>query len=89
LFTITGTVNGRAVSLSWKDGVLSGDRDAIGKANHENIQSHGYLGLVPSGDESDYLSGELSAYDLLASHVFESVISEENDWEPFDPEAVY
>ena len=52
----------------------------------------GYLGLPPSGGESDYLIEYLSAYDLLATHVFDSIASEKNDWRDLEqdpPDMVY
>jgi hypothetical protein len=61
---------------------FAGDKIAIDKMLKENTVDHGYLGVVPSGCEfrHNYLSGALSAAELIYSHVFDSVISFENDW---------
>jgi hypothetical protein len=80
---------GRTATVNYRNGILSGDQEAIDKARYENTQDHGYLGPVPADVNKDYLRYDLPAYDLLAMHVFDTVVSEDNDWEPYDPEAVY
>ena len=89
MFVITGTVQGRKASLRWEDGILSGDQVALDKARHENTLDHGELGPVPAQLYSDYLRGELPAHNLLKSYVFDTIISEEDDWEPYNPNAIY
>jgi len=98
MFTITGTFQGRAATIKYsvadkddprKGYILTGDPGIIEKAQYENTQDHGSLGIAPDTIEAKYLSYELSAYDLLKWHVFESIISEENDWEPYDPDVTY
>jgi hypothetical protein len=61
---------------------FAGDKIAIEKMLKENAIDHGYLGAVPSGCEfrDNYLSGELSADQLIYSYVFDSVISAEDNW---------
>jgi len=93
MFTITAMFQGRAATVTYKNpypynhGTLTGDQEVIEKAQIENLKDHGYLGMVPDGGTDEYLSYEVSAYDLLRRHVFEEVISEKNDWEPRDPES--
>ena len=97
MFTITGTFQGRAATIKYsadkddphKGYIFTGDPEIIEKARYENMQDHGSLGIAPDTIEAEYLSYELSAYDLLRLHVFESIISEENDWEPYDPDVTY
>ena len=89
MFSMTGTVQGKMVSLHWENGILSGDKIAVDKAHYENTQEHGELGLVPSCSESNYLAGELPAYDLLRLYVFDAITHEENDHEPYNPNAFY
>jgi hypothetical protein len=63
--------------------VFAGDKIAIEKMLKENTIDHGYVGVVPSGCEfrDNYLSGELSAAELIYSYVFDAVISIEDNWE--------
>jgi len=89
VFTITGTVQGRTVTLRWEDEVLSGDQVTIDKARYENSLDHGYLGTAPSLKKNDYLTSELPANCLLKKCVFDSIVSEENDWEPYVPGGIY
>jgi len=89
VFAITGTVHGRTATLRWEDKILSGDKEAIAIARHENTLEHGYLGTAPSLKKNDYLTSELPAIGLLKKCVFDSIISEENDWEPYIPGAIY
>ncbi|MDR2393330.1 MAG: hypothetical protein LBD93_04155 [Treponema sp.] len=66
---------------------FAGDKIAINKMLKENTVDHGYLGCVPSGCEcrDHYLSGGLSAAELIYSYVFDSVISFENNWKWKNP----
>jgi len=89
MFSMTGTVQGRTASLLWKDGILSGDKIALDKAQYENTQEHGYLGAVPNCLNSNYLTDELPARGLLRLHVFDAITREENDDDPYNPNAVY
>ena len=89
MFTITGMYQGRAATIRYKDGILTGDQAVIKKAQYENMQDHGYLGMHPNVENKEYLSYELCADHLLTNFVFESIISEENDWEPYDPDVTY
>ena len=89
MFTITGMFQGRTATITYKDGILTGDQSVIEKAQYENKLDHGYLGMYPDVEKKNYLSYELSADHLLTNFVFESIISEENDWEPYDPDTVY
>jgi len=93
MFTMTGIFQGRTATVTYKNpppynhGTLTGDQEVIEKAQIENMKDHGYLGMVPDGGIDEYLSYEDSAYDLLQRHVFDSVISAKDDWEPRDPES--
>ena len=97
MFTITGMLEGREATIIYnadkddprKGYIFTGDPEIIEKAQYENMQDHCSLGIAPDTIESKYLSYELSAYDLLRLHVFESIISEKNDWEPYDPDVIY
>ena len=62
---------------------FAGDKKAIDKMLKENTLEHGSVGVVPSGCEfrDNYLSGGLSAAELIYSYVFDSVISMKDDWE--------
>jgi len=94
MFKITGIFQGRTATVKWRrrairEGILTGDQDVIEKAKYENTQDHGYLGPVPADVNKNYLSYELAAYCLLEKYVFDSVISEENDWPPYDSDVTY
>ena len=89
MFSMTGMFQGRAATVKYKDNILTGDPVVIEKAQYENNQDHGYLGLMPDASEYEYLASENSAYDLLQRHVFDSVISAKDDWEPRDPGTGY
>jgi hypothetical protein len=89
MFIITGTIQGNTATIKYDNGILSGDNSIINKAKEENIKKHGYLGLAPNCKDNNYLSDELPAHALLTKHVFETVVSQDNDWEPFDPKACY
>ena len=89
MFAMTGIIDGITVSIKYEKGILSGDQAAIDKARYENTLDHGYLGVVPGGCERDYLSRELAARGLLRRHVFNTVISEENDDPSHHPGSVY
>jgi hypothetical protein len=78
MFKITGLINERECSLTWQDGRVYGDFEALEKAEIENKKDHGNLGIPPS-IKSNYLADENSAYFLIAS-VFDKFISSENDW---------
>jgi hypothetical protein len=66
----------------FNDLAFAGDKIAIEKMLKENAIDHGYVGAVPSGCQFkyNYLSGSISAYGLIYSYVFNSVISAENNW---------
>jgi hypothetical protein len=89
MFVMTGTIQGRTASLRWENGILSGDKIAMDKAQHENTQDHGGLGTIPAYTNNNYLARELPARALLKRHVFDSITHEENDDEPYNPNAVY
>jgi len=99
MFTITGMFQGRTATITYKlisddpykynGGILSGDQAVIDKAQYLNKQNLGSLGYWQENVETNYLFYELPARALLARHVFESIISEEDDWEPYDPDVTY
>lgn len=89
MFTITGKIKASIYTLTYIDGVLSGNDYAIEIAESEARKDHGSLGLQPDALDSGYLSQEIPAYALITSHVFESIDSEENDWERAPDDAVF
>jgi hypothetical protein len=60
---------------------FAGDKIVIDKMIKENTVDHGYVGVSRCAFMDNYLSGELSAAQLIYSYVFDSVISFEDDWE--------
>ena len=89
MFTITGSIKNKTCSITYDEGKLSGDEKAVSLAREEAKKDHGPVGLHPEVIESDYLSQEIPAYALIYSFVFDSVESEENDWEPAPDDAVF
>jgi hypothetical protein len=85
MFKITGLINDRECTLTWQDGRVYGDSEALEKAEIENKKDHGNLGIPPS-TKSNYLADGNAAYFLIAKFVFDKFISAENDWPKVDPE---
>ena len=54
MFTVKGIINGEQYRITWKDGEISGDPEAIAKAVQENRKPHGYLGLFPAATDEKY-----------------------------------
>ncbi len=88
MFYLIGTINNTEYSLSYTNGQLSGDHEAIQKAQEENQKEHGDLGLMPESVTSNYLSNELAAYNLIKTFVFEKVTRSNKDWK-HNKNAVY
>jgi len=80
MFIMTGNFDGNNATVKYENGILSGDNAVIKKAEIENKKDHGYLGACPACANTDYLSTEIPAADLLSQFVFDRVFSEENDW---------
>lgn len=72
----------------YKKGQLSGDKEALKKAQEENIKDHGLLGLMPEAVSSNYLDNELAAYELIRHFVFDEVTRTNKDWK-FDSKVIY
>jgi len=89
MFTITGFINKGKYTLNYTEGELSGDKEAVHKATEESKINHGSVGFHPDVIESEYLSQEIPAYALITSFVFDSIESEENDWEAVPDNAVF
>jgi len=99
MFTITGMFQGRTATVTYKlisedpykynGGTLSGDQAVIEKAHYLNNQKLGSLGCWQEIVETNYLFYEIPARDMIRRHVFESIISEEDDWESYDPDVAY
>ena len=81
MFYIIGKLNNKEFSLMYKKGQLSGDSEAIQKAQEENQKKHGNLGLMPEEITSDYLDNELAAYNLIKNYVFDEITRSNKDWE--------
>jgi len=89
MFKITGLIENNTKTLTWDNGILSGDKIALEKAILEDKKDHGSLGMVPSTTKKDYLLYETSAYHLIFQFVFDSILSQENNWTPYDDEGDY
>lgn len=81
MFYLIGTINNTEYSLSYTKGQLSGDPEALKKAQEENLKDHGDLGLMPESVTSNYLSNELAAYNLIKNYVFDEITRSNKDWE--------
>jgi hypothetical protein len=79
IFKTTGILNGKECSITWKDGEISGDHDAVEKARIENMKDHGNLGMPPS-TKSNYLADANAAYFMITGLVFDKVISTEPEF---------
>ena len=80
MFYLIGTIHNSEYSLSYTNCPLSGDPEAIQKAQEENQKEHGDLGLMPESVTSNYLSNELAAYNLINNYVFEKITRSNKDW---------
>lgn len=80
MFYLIGTINKVEYSLSYTNGNLFGDSEAIQKAEKENEKEHGNLGLIPESVNSNYLANEFAAYNLIKNYVFDEVTSSKNNW---------
>lgn len=80
MFYLIGTINNTEYSLSYTKGQLSGDPEAIQKAQEENQKDHGDLGLMPESITSNYLENELAAYNLIKNYVFDEITRSNKDW---------
>lgn len=81
MFYLIGTINNTEYSLSYTKGQLSGDPEALQKAQEENLKDHGNLGLMPEEITSNYLDNELAAYNLIKNYVFDEITRSNKDWE--------
>ena len=81
MFYLIGTINNTEYSLSYTKGQLSGDPEALKKAQEKNLKDHGDLGLMPESVTSNYLSNELAAYNLIKNYVFDEITRSNKDWE--------
>jgi len=88
MFYLIGTINNTEYSLSYTKGQLSGDPEAIQKAQEENLKEHGYLGLMPESVTSNYFSNKLAVYNLIKNFVFEKITRSNKDWK-FKKDAIY
>lgn len=88
MFYLIGTINQVEYSLSYNKGKLSGDPEAIQKAQEENLKAHGLLGLMPDAVSSNYLANELAAYDLIKNFVFDKVTRTNKSWKS-DSKVIY
>ena len=80
MFYLIGTINQVEYSLSYTKGQLSGDLEAIQKAQKENLKDHGDLGLMPESVTSNYLANEQAAYILIKKYVFDEITRSKNNW---------
>lgn len=81
MFYLIGTINQFEYSLSYTNGKLSGDPEAIQKKQEDNQKDHGNLGLMPEEMTSNYLDNELAAYNLIKNYVFDEITRSNKDWE--------
>ena len=88
MFYLIGTINQVEYSISYTKGQLSGDPEAVQKAQEENQKDHGLLGLMPDAVSSNYLDNELAAYDLIEHFVFDEVTRRNKDWK-IKPKVIY
>ena len=88
MFYLIGTINQIEYSLSYTKGQLSGDPEAVKKAQEENLKDHGDLGLMPENVTSNYLANELAAYNLIKNYVFDEITRSNKDWK-FRKEVAY
>lgn len=88
MFYLIGTINKTEYSLSYTNGQLSGDPEALQKAQEENLKDHGDLGLIPERVTSNYLSNELAAFNLIKNFVFEKITRSNKNWK-FKKDAIY
>ena len=80
MFYLIGTINQVEYSLSYNKGTLSGDPEAIQKAQEENQKDHGDLGLMPETVISNYLANEQAAYNIIKNYVFDEITRSNKDW---------
>ena len=88
MFYIIGKLNDKEYSLMYKKGQLSGDAEALQKAQEESKKNHGLLGLMPDAVSSNYLDNEYAAYQLIEKFVFEEITRTKNNWK-FNSKVVY
>ena len=55
MFLVTGIINNKECTLEYNNGILTGDTIALEKAKIENTKDHGYIGVLPSVTNKDYL----------------------------------
>ena len=80
MFYIIGKLNNKEFSLMYKKGQLSGDAEALEKAQEENKKDHGNLGLMPEEITSNYLDNEFASYNLIKNYVFDEITRSNKDW---------
>ena len=80
MFYLIGTINQVEYSLSYTKGKLSGDPEAMNKAQEESLKDHGDLGLMPESITSNYLDNEHAAYNLIKNYVFDEITRSNKDW---------
>ena len=88
MFYIIGLLNKKEYSLMYQKGKLSGDTEAIQKAQEETQKDHGLLGLMPDAVSSNYLANDLAAYDLIKNFVFDKVTRTNKSWKS-DSKVIY
>lgn len=86
MFLVTGIINNKECTLEYSNGILTGDTIALEKAKIENTKDHGYIGVIPSVTNKDYLQHECAAAALIIDYVFDKVVNTKNDWYENDTE---
>lgn len=74
MFTITGMICITINTITYRDGKITGDTEAVSRAFHEAIIDHGTLGLHPATLDSHYLDLELPACILIKKYVFDTIM---------------
>lgn len=81
MFSLTGFIDNKKLQITYRDGKISGDDEAIARTLKEANKDHGTLGLNPTTLDSNYLTMELPARILIEKYVFDKIISKTDDWE--------
>ncbi len=79
-FSTTGRIGSQTYTVTWEDGEVTGDQDAVDAIEAYADAHEGKLIGSPSGPftEVDHLSDPLSAA-MIMDEIFDEIISEEGD----------
>jgi hypothetical protein len=89
MFHIKGIYHGKEYEVHYEDEKLTGSKEIVEVIREEAKKDHGFLGVMPGALKDRYLEREGSSLSLIKFYVFEKILSEEDDYPPYDKNVEY